>query len=353
MALVAMVLMTVSCRDRGDTTEPPTTGLNVETIETTPAVDSPPGDTTSSESASTVADAPAVDNQFGPGDHEVAVRHDGENRSYIIHVPDSVTANAPVMMALHGGGGTGEQFQEENGLDAVSDREGFIAIYPEGSGLLPNRLHTWNSGDTCCGFAFDRNIDDVGFLRAVIEDLGVRMSIDPERMYVTGHSNGGMMAYRLAAEASDVVTAVISVGGALDLAEFAPSEPVAVLHIHSLDDPRALYEGGEGPPFPGTDRTVNHEPVMEGIERWADANGCGTESVVETSIEGTGGDDGQFADVLVWQDCPAGAEVEHLRLSGSGHGWPGVSVGRIWQDLLGPSTTLINASEEAWAFASS
>lgn len=348
MALVVMMMVTASCRDRGETVPVDTTAVEAEPDETVPDGTEPAG-TVSDEVTAT--DGQVVDNQFGPGDHVVAVRHDGENRSYIIHVPESVIANAPVMMALHGGGGTGAQFQEENGLDAVADREGFIAIYPEGSGLLPNRLHTWNSGDSCCGFALDRNIDDVGFLRAVVEDLDVRMSIDPDRMYVTGHSNGGMMAYRLAAEASDVVAAVISIGGAMDLADFAPSEPVAVLHIHSLDDPRALYEGGEGPPFPGTERTVNHEPVISGIERWAEANGCDADPVVERSTEGSGDDDGQLVDLLVWEGCGPGAEVEHLRLSGSGHGWPGVEVGRVWQNLLGPSTTLINASEEAWAFA--
>ena len=350
-----MLVVAVSCRSGGEATEPVATGLNVDAGATTTSVESAPVETTPAESSpaetAPAETAPAVDNQFGPGDHVVEVSHGGRARRYIIHVPESVVPRAPVMMALHGGGGTGEQFQDENGLDAVSDREGFIAVYPEGSGVLPNRLHTWNSGDSCCGFAFDRNIDDVGFLRAVIEDLGARMSVDPERMYITGHSNGAMMAYRMAAEASDVVTAVIPVAGAMDIAEFAPSAKVAVLHIHSLDDPRALYDGGEGPPFPGTERIVNHESVVSGIERWAEVNGCGAEPAVSQSIAGAGDDEGQTAELLVWSGCAEGAEVEHLRLSGSGHGWPGVEVRSVVQDFLGPPTTLVDASEEAWAFA--
>ncbi len=365
--MVFVMLVAVSCRGRDEAASTPDPGpsdptptvATADTVATDAPVETAPSGSTPAESAPTTTSEPAepedgaapVQNQFGPGDHVVAVRHDGKNRSYIIHVPEALPANAAVMMALHGGGGTGEQFQEENGLDAVADREGFIAIYPEGSGVLPDRLHTWNSGDACCGFATDRDIDDVGFLRAVIEDLQFRMSVDPDRVYVTGHSNGGMMAYRMGAEASDVVAAVISIGGAMDLAEFAPSEPVGVLHIHSVDDPRALYDGGEGPPFPLTDRTVFHEPVMEGIERWAEANGCGPDSTVEQVAEGTGENDGQLAELLVWQNCAASAPVEHLRLSGTGHGWPGVTVGRFWQERMGPATTLVNASEEAWAFA--
>lgn len=289
---------------------------------------------------------------LAPGDYTFTLRHDGRNRSYILHMPSSPLAPTPVVVALHGGGGTGAQFQQENGLDAVADREGFAVIYPEGTGVLPNRLHTWNSGETCCGYSFDRQVDDVGFLRSVLTDVQLRTTIDPARIYMTGHSNGAMMAYRFAVEASDSVTAIATIGGAADLAEPVPSEPVPLLHIHSIDDPRALFEGGEGPPFPGTNRTVYHEPVMPMIQTWAETNGCVLEP---RSIDITVGDadnPGQSAERFEWPGCAAGAPVEHLLLAGSGHGWPGVTAPRAVQRHLGPATTLVHASEEVWSFVS-
>lgn len=290
--------------------------------------------------------------QLAPGEYTIDIRHDGLDRSYRMHVPDQVQDPAAVVIALHGGGGTGLGFQEENGLDAVADREGFIAVYPEGTGLLPDRLHTWNSGFNCCGWALDRNVDDVGFLREVIADVGDRATMDTGRVYMTGHSNGSMMAYRFAAEEAGLVTAIVTVGGAQAVEGFAPSQPVAVLHIHSVDDPRALYKGGEGPPFPLTNRTIPHEPVMAGIDAWVRANGCEPTPTQGDTVVGDGPNEGQTMDHLTWDNCDNDVRVEHLRLTGSGHGWPGAEVTRVMEGLVGERTTLIDASEQAWAFAS-
>lgn len=285
-------------------------------------------------------------------DQVVAIRFGGLQRRYRLHVPAAgTTAPRPVMLALHGGGGTAEQFEQENGLDEVADREGFITIHPDGTGPRRNRLFTWNAGDACCGWAHEHDVDDVGFLAAVLRDADARVAIDPTRVYVTGHSNGAMMAYRFAAERADLVAAVIAVSGAMDLTAFAPSGPVPVLDIHSLDDPRAPYAGGLGPPFPGTDNRVQHAPVMAGLERWAGRNGCGATPAVGVVRDGTGTDRGQSVTRLVWSGCAAGAPVEHLRLTGVGHGWPGASVSVARRGIIGRGTTLINAAEEAWTFA--
>lgn len=286
------------------------------------------------------------------GDHQIELRHDGRLRRYLVHVPPGAATARPVMLALHGGGGSGSQFRDDNGLDAVSDRHGFIAVYPDGTGPLRNRLLTWNAGDGCCGFARDRDIDDVGFLAAVIDDLGRRIAIDGRRVYVTGHSNGAMMAYRLAAERAGLVAAIVPVGGAMMVNRFNPSRPVAVLHIHSVDDPRALYDGGLGPPFPGTDNRVMHRPVMAGLEAWARHNGCGPTPSSGTRREGTGDNAGQSVTMIAWSGCRDGGLVQHLRLTGVGHGWPGAEVRAGMRAIIGPGTTLIDAGQEAWTFAS-
>lgn len=294
--------------------------------------------------------APGSDGALDVGDHEVSLSHDGRDRTYLVHVPSSAGDAAPIVVALHGGGGTAEQFQRESGLDAVADREGFIVVYPDGTGRLRNRLHTWNSGPNCCGFARDNDVDDVGFLLAVIDDLEQRADIDPDRVLMTGHSNGGMMAFRFAAESSDSAAAVVPVAGALSVQ--LPDTWVAtpMLQIHSVDDPRALYEGGETPPFPGTDQNFVAEPVLDGIEMWADRSGCAGEPQAPETDVGASTATPQSVERLQW-DCPAGAAVEHLRMRGVGHGWPGAATGSDREDLVGPATELVDAAEEVWAFA--
>lgn len=302
--------------------------------------------------ASKAADA-ARPAQLAAGNHALTISHGGAPRRYHVHLPRALAAGkpAPVMLALHGGGGHGAQFQRDNGLDAVADRHGFITVYPDGSGRFAGRFLTWNAGDHCCGYAREHQVDDVGFLAALLEDLARRTPVEARRIYLTGHSNGAMMAYRFAAERADLVAAIVPVGGAMDLGAFRPSRPVPVLHIHSLDDPRALYAGGLGPPFPGTETRIHHQPVIAGIERWAQHNGCRLPPKQGATRHGRGPDHGQTVMRLTYLDCRAGAAVEHLRLSGVGHGWPGSEARRGMQRILGPPTRLIRASEEAWEFA--
>ncbi len=292
--------------------------------------------------------------RLAPGDHEITLRHGGRNRASLVHVPATArSARAlPLLLAFHGGGGEASGFRDYAGLDALAEREGFVVAYPFGSGILPRLLLTWNAGANCCGWALDNGIDDVGFAIALIDEISRRVTIDPRRIYATGHSNGSMMAYRLAAEQADRIAAIVPVAGAMDLPNFAPSRPVPVLHIHSLDDPRALYEGGLGPPFPGTNRRVDHQPVEAALQRWRQRNGCATGADTAETRRGASGtpDAGQSALRLVWT-C-SGASVEHWQLRGSGHGWPGNPDIGLREELIGPPTTLVNAADEAWRFLS-
>jgi polyhydroxybutyrate depolymerase len=287
---------------------------------------------------------------LGAGDHEISVRHGGRNRAYLVHVPPS-RGVLPVVLAFHGGGGEARGFQEYAGLDGIADREGFVVVYPYGSGVLPRRLLTWNAG-ACCGRAMSDGVDDVAFAIAVLDDLGRRLPIDAHRVYATGHSNGAMMAHRLAAERGDRIAAIAPVAGALNLETLPTGPPVAVLHIHSVDDPRALYEGGLGPPFPGTDARSLHRPVEEGLGRWRTRNGCAERArEVETRAGEVGsGNEGQTATLLVWEPCAAGVTVAHWKLTGVGHGWPGNEDSGLREELIGPATTLVDAAEEAWRF---
>ncbi len=258
-----------------------------------------------------------------------------------------------MLLAFHGGGGNGEQFRRGSGFDALADEHGFISVHPHGTGGLGNRLLTWNAGG-CCGPAMDDDVDDVGFTLALLEDLTARTPIDRSRVYATGHSNGAMMAYRLGVEATETFAAIGPVGGAMSLAPFDPSATLPVLHIHSADDPRALYEGGLGPPFPGTNRRVQHNAVATELTKWVRHDGCPSEPNVGETVRGRRGtrDEGHTATRYTWAPCADGAEVRLLQLTGAGHGWPGEVHRPLLEGVLGPSTTIVSAAEEVWAFVS-
>lgn len=290
------------------------------------------------------------------GDHEFSLEHDGRDRYYIVRIPSAAASGPalPLVLALHGGGGNPNQFKRDSGFDVVADREGFIVVFPAGTGppLLPRMLQTWNAGPGCCGTALNENVDDVGFLLAVVADLASRTPVDSRRVYATGHSNGGMMSYRLAAEAGDEIAAIAPVAGGMMLDDFLPNRAVPLLHIHSVDDPRALYEGGLGPPFPLGGNQVFHQPVMEGLDSWVTRNGCPPTPETIAEVEGAPGtlNEGHAAVKLAWLPCSSGAPVLHWRMAGVGHAWPGSPEPPLSEELVGPPTTILSAPEEAWAF---
>ena len=285
--------------------------------------------------------------RLAAGNHEFTLRHGGRMRTYIVHMPKRTSDRPPVILAFHGGGGNAAGFQEYAELDAIADREGFIVVYPNGTGPLPRRLLTWNAGDGCCGYAMTRKVNDVGFATMVLSDLERRTPIDRSRVYATGHSNGAIMAHRLAAERPELIAAIAPVAGSLDLENFAPRRGVPVLQIHSVDDPRALYHGGLGPPFPGTNNRVFHQPVQAGLDRWIAVNKCRTRPDTVAVRRGAAGtrEANQSATLLVWRDCAAGSEVAHWKLTGSGHAWPGDADPPGGERLTGPQTTIVRAAE--------
>ena len=184
------------------------------------------------------------------GDHRVSLRHGGLEREFLVHVPRTLAPGAavPLVLALHGGGGDMEHMARDDlyGLITKSDQAGFIAVFPNGfSRLRSGKIATWNAGN-CCGAARDRNIDDVGFLRAVIAQVAAQAPVDRSRVFAIGMSNGGMMAYRLACEASDLLRGIMAVAGTDNTQTCSPARPAPVLHIHARNDDRVLFNGGAG-----------------------------------------------------------------------------------------------------------
>ena len=288
---------------------------------------------------------------LAPGDHEFSIRHGDFRRTYLVYVPGRAAEGpAPVVLNFHGGGGNASVQKWYTRMDETAEREGFIAVYPNGTGGFAGRFFTWNAG-TCCGRAAASNVDDVGFVLALLDDLAARTPVDRARIYATGLSNGSMMAYRLAAEASGRVAAVAGVAGAMTLPRFSPARPVPVMHIHSVDDGRALYDGGLGPAFPFTDTRVLHNSVDAMLGQWRTRNGCPTSARVSDTLTGAAGspDATHTATRYTFAPCRAGTEVVLWKLTGAGHVWPGGQHDYL-RPLLGPGTAVIDANKEMWAF---
>jgi polyhydroxybutyrate depolymerase len=277
-------------------------------------------------------------------DFTVAFEHAGLTRSAYVHVPSGVAGPLPVVLNLHGGGGDAASHRAWTRMDVAAERHGFIAVYPDGTGRIPGKLLVWNAG-TCCGRAPAQGVDDVGFLLRLLDTLEARVAIDRARVYATGLSNGAMMAQRLAADAADRIAAIAPVAGSLVVTRFAPSRAMPVMHFHSVNDPRALYTGGLGPPFPGTQTRVMHPAVEDSIGRWKTANACPSEPQTAPTIHAAGG---HTATRLTWSPCRDHSEVVLWRLTGAGHVWPGAAP--FLPRLLGPATSVVDANEEMWRF---
>jgi polyhydroxybutyrate depolymerase len=285
----------------------------------------------------------------GTRDWRTSLLFGGWQRTFTAHLPPGAgTAPLPVVINFHGGGSNAAQQRGYSGMDAAADRHGFIVVYPDGTGIRPGQrlLLTFNAG-RCCPPATMNNVDDVGFTQAIIAMLGERVPVDGRRIYATGMSNGGMMAHRLAAE-SPLVAAVASVAGQLNVAAFAPARPVPVMEFHSVDDPRAAYDGGSGP---GHARLRGMFPPVEaGISRWASHNGCPPVPSVSPAITGAPGtlNEGQTLTVIRYGPGRQGSEVVLYKLTGAGHVWPGTTASL--PRLLGRPTTLVDANEVMWQF---
>lgn len=270
------------------------------------------------------------------GDRTITIESGGRTRTGILHVPPTYVEGTPVplVILMHGGGGNGAQAQQAYGMDAVADREGFLVVYPNGTGRLGN-LFTWNAAN-CCSYAYENNVDDVGFLRALVEELERTYSIDPRRIYATGMSNGGMMTYRLGCRMADKLAAIAPVAGALNETTCTPSDPLPVIVFHGTDDQHVPYNGGVGPEtlYPRVD-----QPVSSAIGFWVGRDLCSTTPVTETSASGNIITDAYGGGVR-------GTEVVLYTIRDGGHAWPG-GTGSATGDV---PTQEISASEIIWAF---
>jgi polyhydroxybutyrate depolymerase len=244
------------------------------------------------------------------------LNYDGIDRTYLLHVPPSYDglSAVPLVVVIHPYNGYAPGFEIETGFSNKADLNYFIAVYPEGLG----DPRSWNAG-YCCGYAAMNNIDDVGFISALIDTLTANYNIDSTRIFATGFSNGSMMAYRLAAELSQKIAAIAGAGGQMMLDECNPDRAVPIMHLHSLNDDVVLYEGSsEGFIYPSVEAV---------IDIWVEINNC--ETVPDTIIKNS------YLTVRKWAALSHNADIFLYTRPTGGHTWP---------------TGTISATDSVWDF---
>jgi polyhydroxybutyrate depolymerase len=231
-----------------------------------------------------------------------------------------------------------------SGLDQKADAEGFITVYPYGSGTDPERGLSFNGGE-CCGYAMFQQVDDVGFVRTLLDDLATVANVDADRVFATGLSNGGIMAHRVASELSDRIAAIAPVGGPLMLPAPNAGRPVSVIHFHGTADEFAPFTGGTGRGATGGRGVTHFRSVEHTIKAWVKHNGCRPIPEVEHLPDKA--QDGMSVTRKTWRGGRDGSEVVLIEIAGGGHTWPGMPP---LVTSLGPSTADISANDLMWDF---
>jgi polyhydroxybutyrate depolymerase len=244
----------------------------------------------------------------------------GLERTYRVHKPAGLAPAAPLVVMLHGGFGDGEQAENSYGWDQLADSAKFVVAYPYGVGS------TWN-GHGCCGKAALENIDDVGFITAMVGQISTTLRIDAARVYAAGISNGGIMTYALACNSN--MFAAIGPVAATQLDACVAPHPTSVIHIHGTADRLVPYNGGQGA------STVNGPSIPDVNAFWRKVDQCGppditTKAPVTTSTAA----------------CADHRGVDLITIEGGRHEWPG---GTSFLERLGP-THVLNATQTIWQF---
>lgn len=264
----------------------------------------------------------ATPSEFGVGSTTHSLTVGGLDRGYRLYVPDHVASPAALVVMLHGGFGSAQQAERSYGWDELADGAKFIVAYPDGVG------RAWNANG-CCGRPARQNIDDVGFISAVVGDVAANVTIDPARVYATGISNGGMMAYALACNTD--LFAAIGPDAATQLDPCPSPRLTSVVHVHGTADRNVRYDGQPGD---GVAR-VDGPSVPDVNAFWRRVDRCApptasTKGTVSTSSA----------------TCDDGRGVTLITIDGAGHQWPG-SHSPFGAD---PPSRALNATSVIWAF---
>ncbi|MEY3237292.1 MAG: hypothetical protein RI883_1393 [Bacteroidota bacterium] len=258
-----------------------------------------------------------------------SITHGGLTRTYILYVPASYSAAspAPLVFNFHGYTSNSTEQMFYGDFRPIADTAGFLVVHPMGT-LDGSNQPYWNSG-------WGGTVDDIGFTAALIDSLSLDYSVNPERIYSTGMSNGGFMSYTLACELSNRIAAIASVTGAMNLNQSSTcnaTHQMPVMEIHGTADGTVAYNGSSW--IGATSNTLNY---------WATFNNCAIPAIM-SNVPNTNTVDGCTAEHYVYQNGLNGVEVEHYKIIGGGHTWPGAPI------TAGVTNRDIDASTKIWEF---
>ncbi len=268
---------------------------------------------------------------------------EGQQRHYLLHVPTNHRDPAPLVIALHGAGEDAAMFAGETGFAAAADARGMVLVVPDGTALGPHAM-AWNA-HFCCAARANDSVDDIGFLGTLIDHLAAVMPIDRKRVYATGMSNGGMLAYQLAASHPEWLAAVApvsaAIGGTGRLGERymmeAPHGPVPVMIIHGARDPLVRFAGGWSEPFRNFPPHWN-TGVDDAVVAWRGIDGCLPRPDSSEPLAGK-------LRRSIYLNCRNDTSVIVWEIEDGGHNWPGTDV-----SFPAADGTLLTAAEEILAF---
>jgi polyhydroxybutyrate depolymerase len=253
----------------------------------------------------------------------------GLTRTYIVYRPATLPAAAPLVVMLHGGFGSASQAEKSYHWNVEANLGHFLVAYPDGL----NR--GWNTGGGCCGVPGRTGVDDVGFITAMVSAIEQAIPVDTSRVYATGISNGGIMAYTLACHTA--IFAAIGPDSATQLGSCPSPAPISVIHIHGTADQNIPYRGGEG----GGVAHIDGPAVPAINAAWRQVDHCPPPAVTTVGVVTTS-----------TANCPGGRAIELITIAGAGHQWPGAAPNLLAQKLLhtDPPSTALNATQVIWQF---
>lgn len=259
----------------------------------------------------------------------------GRNRFYKTHLPlgYDFSKQYPVVFVFHGGLGNPNLTEKQTGFSKKADEEGFIVVYPYGTGSFDKKLLTWNTWN-CCGYADKKNINDVDFINTVLKQIKEKYIIDEKRVYAAGLSNGGMMCYLLACELPEYFAAVAPVAATmLDTVSCNSDTEVSLIIFNSLNDQHIPYDGGVGEE---SLVDVDYLPVETTVNLWVKKFNSFLMSKSESS----------FFQKINYKNNN-GTEIVLYKMLSGGHSWPGGEKIRKFGDAPVKS---VSATDLIWEF---
>ena len=273
---------------------------------------------------------------------QIEFTQDGRARRCLVHVPDNASGRScPLLIVLHGGGGTPEGMVKltRNRFNELADTYGFFVAYPGGLG------RSWNDfRDDAKGYSHSEKINDVGFISVLIDRLAAEYSIDRERVFATGISNGGFMSYRLACELSGKIRGIAAVAATStpdQASKCAPARPVSVMIINGTSDPIVPYNGGEVRLIGSSRGAV--ASTDDTIRFWTRLNKCPDSPAVEELPDSDPADNTRVKKIS-YGPCGGGSCVVLYRVEGGGHTWPG-GLQYMFARIIGYTSRDMNACE--------